>query len=324
MSESDGSFWGRSRLMTEFREDVVKQYRLLHGGDIVQAVGFYYGTIEVNFATEGNSRDAAFTVHVTPGNPVVDSAFNLAIGDISTTWFSTSVPRLPHVVNDADTNLQNPGTNLFADEVFIIEAVSARLRGLRIGYSPSQIASMVPAPNGSILAALQGNQLVRDQAGLMVPKELFNQFDDTYRMAKTLEEMATLHFKWADNGIGGSGMTADVLVDSFLAITKDQRGVKQTSGGNAQVLDLPQGYIWCLDKMWMPNRNSGGNGIFDAELHLAESVTYPFKPTTIFGSPEPVAPIGTALYWVVRLYGTSLTPARSREFRPLLGRRTQR
>lgn len=328
--ENDGATWGRTRRMQEFRRDVIDQYKLIHGGNVIQGIGFYYGTVEVQWLSIGVTSLAPtspfaphppfttnnFSVSVTPGNPVIDQTFSLGIGDISRTWFSTT--GTPHILNASDTNLQNPGMNLFADEVFIIEAVSARVRGLRIGFSATDIATMLPAPTGNTLAMLQGNQMLRDQFGLVVPAELFNQYSDEFRMVRTLEEVATLHFKWTDNMIGGSGKIVDVNIDSFLNVTKEQRDVKSTSGG-AMTLDLPSGYIWCLDKMWQPNEESGGNGIFDCELQLNESVSYPYMPISVFGSPAPVSPLGIALYWEIRLFGTSLLPGQKR-FRTLASR----
>jgi hypothetical protein len=343
LDENDGATWGRNRRMQEFRLDVIDQYKHIHGGDIVQGIGTYWGTVEVQWLAEPFSAttpahlgagapivgfgNANFAVNVVPGSPIIDTAFSLAIGDVSPTWFGTPPGGIgptgaPHLMNPSDTNLQNPGMNTYADEVFIIEAIGARVRGMRVGYSAAAIETMKPLPAGNTLSMLQGNQMVRDQYGLVIPAELFNQYDDTFRLAKTLEEIATLHFKWTDAELGGSTNTVDVMIDSFLNITKEAKGMKRTSGGNQSVLDLPNGYIWCLDKMWQANEAEGGNGIFDVELHLDESVSYPFQPTFVFGSPGPVAPAGIALYWEIRLYGTSLVPSKAtRERRPQSARR---
>jgi hypothetical protein len=301
----DGAKWGRTRRMHEFRGDIIQKYKRLHRGNIIEQLGFYYGTIQVTWNTEGNPRNGNFTIGVTPGSPVIDSAFNLGIGDTSLSWFSTT--GTPHILNPSDTNLQNPGQNLFADELFIIEAISARVRGLRIGYSAASIATMYPAPTGNTLATLQGNQMVWDQFGQYVPLELFNRFADSFRLPKTLEEAATLHFKWTDSEVGGSSKVYDKLIDSFLHVTDAEKDLKRTSGG-ASTLDLPCGYIWCLDKNFQAGSDTGGNGIFDAEIQIGESISYPFKPVVVYGSRGPVLPVGVAMYWELRLHGTSLLP----------------
>ena len=331
--EAPSVSYGRSRRAREFRGDVIARYRRLHGNDVLIGPGHYYGTIEVQFqiqgtASDGRSPGQAVAAVVVPsqGSPVVDAAFTLGIGDTSMTWFGG-----PHVLTAADTNLQNPSTNLFADEVFVIEALSARVRGVRVAYHPSDIALMLPYPAGPAVGSpvyrtLTGQQLVMDLAGQVLPMEMWNQYSDELRLAKTLAECASLHFTWREPGIGGGGRINDVLIDSFLNIPgSDARSLRRTSGG-AQVLDLPSGYIWCLDKNWQYDTVSGGNGLFDAELHLDEPATFTFVPIRVFGSntvvgtPTTVLPAGLALYWELRLFGWSLTPAR-REFRPREARR---
>ena len=339
--------YGRSRRATEFRHDVITRYRRLHGNDVLIGQGQYYGTLEVQFQIQGTTGPALRFVPmplslppppVSPGqavaavvvgsqaSPVIDSAFTLGIGDTSTTWFGG-----PHVLTSSDTNLQNPSTNLFADELFIIEALSARVRGARVAYQPSDIARMLPYPTGPAVGSpvyntLTGQQLVMDLAGQVLPAEMWNQYSDEFRLAKTLAECASLHFTWREPGIGGGGRVNDVLIDSFLNIPgTGERSLRRTSGG-AQTLDLESGYIWCLDKQWQYDAASGGNGLFDAELHLDESAAFSFVPIQVFGSttavgtPTTVLPTGYALYWELRLFGTSLTPAR-REYRARENRR---
>lgn len=331
--EETSASYGRSRRARELRGDVIAKYRRLHGNEVMVGPGHYYGTIEVKFQVHGTTgtlhspgQAIAAVALSTQTSPVVDSAFVLGIGDTSTTWFGG-----PHILTASDTNLQNPSTNLFADEVFVIEALSARVRGVRVAYQPSDIALMLPYPTGPgvrspIYNTLTGQQLVMDLAGQVLPAEMWNQHSDELRLAKTLAECASLHFTWREPGIGGGGRVNDVLIDSFLNIPgSGERQLRRTSGG-APVLDLPSGYIWCLDKQWQYDSASGGNGLFDAELHLDEPATFSFVPIRVFGSntvvgtPTTVLPTGLALYWELRLFGWSLTPAR-REYRPREARR---
>ena len=311
MMRDPGVKWGRTRLMSEFRSHIIRKYQRIHQGDIIEGPGFYYGTIEAQFNVEDynsatNTAQCAAVINVANlvgAAPIVDKCFDLGIGDTSASWLGG-----PHVLTEADTNLQNPGKNLWANEVFIIEAVSARTRGMRIQFSATDIASMSAAiglPNTT--AMVNGQQFVRDENGLVLPAELFNQYDDSFRLVKTLEEVATLHFTWKDNLTGGSKDTYDKYIESFLHVTESESDVKRTSGGG-NILDLPSGFLWCLDEQFQPNSEQGGNGLFDAEIHINESVNAPFQPIPVFGSPGPVAPTGIALYWEIRVFGTGLLP----------------
>lgn len=306
--------WRRGRLMQEFRYDIINRYKRIHGGAIRQGRGFYYGTMEVNFTVEGTVSDAAFVVDVPgPDNPVIDNCFNLAIDDVSMNWFGG-----PHQLNAGDTNLQNPGQNLYPDEVMIIEAVSGYLKGIRIMYP---VEDLKPAPKGNILKALTGQELIWDRAGRILPIETFNQFDDTCEIARALGEASTFYFSWSDKQLGGNKTLATKLIGRFSQIPGNARlGLRDASGAGAH-LDLERGYLWCLDKQFQASVDQGGNGLFDAELHTDESVLFPFQPIRLFGSERPVLPTGLALYWQFVVHGTSLLPAREVERYERLPRR---
>ena len=312
--------WRRGRLMQEFRYDIIERYRRAHGGAVRQGRGFYYGTLEVQFSVEGTQSDAAFVVNVPDSdNPVVDSCFNLAIDDVSTTWFGG-----PHVLNVGDTNLQNPGQNLYPDEVMIIEAVSGYLKGIRIMYPLTDNGDggeFSPAPTGSILRALTGQELIWDRAGRILPIETFNQFDDTCEIARALSEASTFYFTWSDKQLGGNRTINNKLVGRFSQVPGNARlGLAEAPGAGAH-LDLERGYLWCLDKQFQASVDAGGNGLFDAEIHTDESVLFPFQPISLFGSDGPVLPTGLALYWQFVVHGTSLLPARDVERYERLPRR---
>ena len=298
--------WHRGRAMREFRNDIISRYRRIHGGAIREGRGYYYGTMEVQFDVEGTVSDAAFVVNVPNANsPVVDSCFNLAIDDISTSWFGG-----PHTLNPGDTNLQNPGQNLYPDEVMIVESVSSYLKGIRISYPTGGFA---PAPTGNILKALSGQELVWDRAGRILPVETFNQFDDTCEIARALTEASTFYFTWSDKQLGGNKTINDKLIGRFSQIPGTSRlGVRETSGAGS-TLDLERGYLWCLDRQFQASVEQGGNGLFDAEIHTDESVLFPFQPIRLFGSHDPVLPTGLALYWQFVVHGTSLLPAQEVE-----------
>jgi hypothetical protein len=306
--------WRRGRLMREFRYDIINRYRRMHGGAVREGRGYYYGTMEVVFDVEGTLSDAAFVVDVpSADNPVIDQCFNLAIDDVSTSWFGG-----PHTLNAGDTNLQNPGQNLYPDEVMIIEAVSSYLKGIRIMYPTEELK---PQPTGNIHKALSGQELVWDRAGRILPIETFNQFDDTCEIARALAEVSTFYFTWSDKQLGGNRTLNNKLIGRFSQVPGTSRLGLRDAPGAGPHLDLERGYLWCLDKQFQASVDMGGNGLFDAEIHTDESVLFPFQPIRLFGSQRPVMPTGLALYWQFVVHGTSLLPGREVERYERLPRR---
>jgi hypothetical protein len=315
-------FWGRSRRLREYRSYVIGEFIRRHKGreHVIVEPGFYHGTVEVKMPFQGTANDGAFVIEVTnPDSPLICPTFNYAIGDNVATWFPAPDQQVEHTVSDADTNLQNPGMNLYADSIFIIEAISARLRGLRISYAGDLKSGNIPAQSGVVQSALEGRCMLWDENSEIVPGELFNTFQDSFRLAKAIGEVSSLHFSWADKAVGGSRNTTDAYIDTYLHVPGvDSQNLKRTSGGGP-TLDLPTGYLWCLDKQYQASSDNGGNGIFQAELHVSEPVIYPFTPINVYGSALPAQPDGIALYWSLRLHGTALIPAK-REFRSRLER----
>ena len=104
---------------------------------------------------------------------MINQCFNYGIDDNVPGWFGGA-----HTANAGDTNLQEPGQGLYQDELFIIEACGAYLKGLRIAY-PTPATTFSPAPTADILKALSGQELIWDRAGRIFPVETFNQFDDS-------------------------------------------------------------------------------------------------------------------------------------------------
>ncbi len=314
-------FWHRTPEQQDFRMDVIRKFERLHGGNILKGRGYYYGTFGIPFDCTGTGTDGLFSLSVqSPDTPIVDTAFTEAIDQVDLAWFGG-----PHTLSVSDTNLQNPGQNLFPDEVFIIEAVQAYLRGVRINYSNS--VSTIADPNlpipvpasAQIAGMLDGTELLWDRAGRVLPIELFNQYNDTCELAQALAEVSTIWFNWVDRGIGGSKGTNQKLVGRFGRVPGvSRRQVRDTTGGGL-TLDLPRGFIWTLDQQFQASNDTGGNGLFQAELHVDEPVAFPFAPVAPFGAAAPVLPNlapynggqgGIALYWQICLWGTSLLPGK--------------
>jgi hypothetical protein len=304
-------FWNRSRELRGYRHDILRRYSRLHGGAITEGIGYYYGTVQVVFNASGTVSDAVFSLDVPNAeSPIVDQAFNYAIDDEDPEWYPA-----PKKLTPTQTNLQNPGTNLYPDELFFIEAMQARFQGVQISYA-SNVTEFNPAPavGSAIYNVLTGQTLVWDRAARILPAELFNQYNDTCELAQAVAEATTVWFTWADRQLGANRVTTDKLVGRFSAIPGSARsGLREVSGAGL-TLDLPRGYIWCLDKQFQASVDEGGNGLFDLEIHVDDSVVFPFQPISLFGSSGPVVPDSIALSWQFVLWGTSLVPAKTDQY----------
>ena len=312
--------WRRSRLMQEFRYDIIERFTR-RWGSVDSARGFYYGTFQVTLGVEGSVSSAAFVLSVpSPSgstlNPVVVSTFDYAIGQTNTTWFGG-----PHVMDSSDTNLQYPGSNLWPNELFIMEAVSTRLKAIRLAYFPvgSALPTWVSAAGPVSQTMLTGSTPVWDRDARVVPGEMFNDYSDVCEAAQAVAESGVFYFVWSDHGVGGNDDLATKLVERMNAVPgAARRGVQETSGG-ALTLDLARGWLWCMDQQFDASTDEGGNGILQAQLKLQQSVCFPFQPIPIYASAGPVMPVGMALEWQFMVHGTSLLP--SKEFRLKVPRR---
>ncbi len=309
--------WHRSAQMEKWRWDIIERYRRLHGGAIDAAIGFYYGNLQVPLGIEGPPMNPVFVLNVPPpsgtnANPLIDSCFDLAIGDVETGWFGG-----PHVLDLSDTNLQYPGAFLYPDQLFIIEAVSARLKAIRIQYVPvtsPQTApgfpSVTPPSMPITTGILAGTNPVWDRNSLILPPEFFNQYNDVAELAQAVAMVTTICFAWDDKGVGGAENLAVKPIERMSAVPGVARQTVVETSGAGLHLDLPRGYIWCVDRQFQATEDSGGNGLFSAQLRQSASFGFPFTPVTLFGSQGPAMPLGCALEWQLTLHGTSLLPAK--------------
>jgi hypothetical protein len=293
--------------MEAFRYDIIERYKRRHGGHVHVGEGYYRGTIQVPFLVEGSATNGVFTLPtINPNSPSQYTCFDMAEGDTEQ-WVGGA-----HVLTPADTNLANAGTNLFQDELFIIEGFSLGWKGIRVVYG-SGVTSQF---SGVTQQALEGLSWIYDASGNMLPSELFQPFSDECRLAKVLGETATLHFLWQDNAIGGSKTSNDIMVYGLADIPslgRRVRDVRHTSGGAREgVLDLPVGYIWCVDRQFQASTSMGGNGLFSAAIEIADSAAFPFIPVGP-GGLAPALPQSIAVYYELTLHGTSLLPARGEE-----------
>lgn len=321
--------WRRSQTMRDYRYDVIERYSATHGGMVDSARGFYYGTLQVTFIVDGSlEQGGVFILSPAPQaptppntlNPVVDSCFNLAISQVEPNWFGGA-----HTLDLSDTNLQNPGQNIYPDECFIVEAVSTDLKAVRISY-PNQVGAgagiNTQGLNANTVATINGANPVWDRAGLFLPAQLFNQFDDTCEVAQAVAEVGVISFGWQNLGFGANNTVSTKPVERMKAVPGvARRGMQETSGG-ALSLDLPRGYLWMLDQQFQANEDEGGNGLFSAQLGLFTNVSFPFTPISVLGTSAPIMPSGLALEWQITLWGTSLLPAKANRYAVAPRRRT--
>lgn len=290
--------------MEAFRYDIIERYKRRHGGALHVGRGYYRGTIQVPFLVEGTPSAGVFTLPmVNPNSPTQYTCFDMAEGDTEQ-WVGG-----PHMLTPADTNLANAGTNLFQDELFIIEGFSLGWKGIRVVY-PSAVTSQF---SGVTQLALEGLSWIYDASGNMLPSELFQPYSDECRLAKVLGETATLHFLWQDNAVGGNKTSNDIMVyglSDIPSLGRRVRDVRHTSGGaRDHVLDLPVGYIWCVDRQFQASTSMGGNGLFSAAIEISDSAAFPFIPVGP-GGIMPALPVSIAVYYELTIHGTSLLPAR--------------
>jgi len=309
--------WRRSARMDAFRWDIIDRYKKHHGGRIDAGVGFYYGTLQVPMAVEGTAANPAFVLNVPPPNggnlnPLIDTCFDYAIGDIEPNWFGGQ-----HTLDSSDTNLQAPGAFLYPDQLMMVEAVSARLKAIRIQYyPPGTVTPPFPRVNPASMPithqTLMGSAPTWDRGALILPPEFFNQYNDTCELAQAIAMVTTIYFAWGDHGLGGDDNLATKLVERMSAVPGAARnGVQETSGAGLH-LDLPRAFVWCLDKQFQASEDAGGNGLFSAQLRQMSSFSFPFTPIPLYGSSGPALPTGCALEWQLTVHGTSLLPAKDR------------
>ncbi len=312
--------WRRSTHMNEFRWDLIERFYRHNGGHVTSGVGYYYSTFQVRLSVEGTPACPAFVLQVSPPsgaipNPVIDSAFDYAIGETEPDWLGGE-----HVLNSSDTNLQTPGMYLYPNQLFIIEAVRAKLKAFRIQYYPVGTQNppfplVDPVTMPTVYKTLMGSVPTWDREGLFLPPGFFNRFNDHCELAQAIAMVTTLYFAWNNPDLGGDKALTFKLVERLDAVPGVHRHGVQEASGAGNHLDLQRGFVWCLDKTFQGSENSGGNGLFSAQLHQTESFSFPFAPIPIGGSPLPVLPLGAAIEIQLTLYGTSLIPSRDRDER---------
>jgi hypothetical protein len=306
----------RSERMSAYRYDVIRRYLELHNGNVSVGEGYYYCTAQLPFTVEcSNAGQASFVMPAVAANSSNNyTGFDFAVGD-TVNWIGGN-----HTLTLADTNLTNPGANIYPDELLIVEWVKFGFKGVRIVY-PNGVYSTFPT---NTAAALAGNLWMFDGEGQFLPQEIFDKYNyDECRLARLVGEASTLHFQWQDVGLGGTKNTNDIPVLSLQDVPDLGRrptNVRFTSGAAGEgVLQLPRGYIWCLNRAYQANNDEGGNGLFNIALEVTDGAVLPFVPLLPSvsgpGQTPTLAQVPTmaAVYWQITVGGTSILPGKRRD-----------
>jgi len=282
------------------RNHVLRDFQSRHpGSHLVEDSGVYYSTFEAVFNCEGSANGAiariargtsfdAFTTYVAPTSTVLNG----------------SRMGIPYSETPADTNLTQPSMTTYVDQVFHIQRIGLRFKGLRVKYSPADIATMTGA-GGNLTSVVDGHTLTFDDDGIVLPTELWNSETNTCEIARAIGAAGVVYFNWTDTGIGNTGASRTVEIDAFDSIPGlGSRDLRVTSGGSG-TKDLPGGgYLWTQDNAYQLTESNGGNGLFKATLKVETDTSFCFQPIPVFGSSLPLVPQQIGVEWQVRLYGT--------------------
>lgn len=264
-----------------------------HGGaDLTQQQGEYWSTVEVIFDVDGDTGLACASV-----DKATDfEAFTEHTGQANGVRMGQ-----PYKVTTADTNLSHPSQLTYVDEVFMITGISARFGGLRIAYDAADYQNL--GLSGHLQSMAAGRAEVWDKQGLILPKDLFDDFTGECLLLKILRTGSLVSFKWTDMGAGGNAQSKTVIVDTFdnIPIT-GMRSLESTSGG-ARSHTTKGGYLWTLNNDFPLSHDSGGNGLFSAALQVQNEIALPFTPIKIKGSAERIVPKKIGVYIELRLHG---------------------
>jgi len=279
-----------------FRNDAFTKFRKAYNGKTVTTKGYYYSTGEIVFHGVGDKEAAGLIVH-----PTTINFFHEAIDDDSYRLRDKDGKNgIAHTVNPGETNLQNPGKNLFPRELFIITHVGLEFCGMRVMYDAAEVDSL--KLDDDLASLLKGNGTVWDDGKVFLPGELTNDFDGRCRLVDSLYPSGVLFFAWDRKPGGGSKDMHELLISTMQKIPITRMGLTETSGG-ANLLEMNEGYVWTLD----PQTAAGQSGIFQARIRIHERVTFPINPIEIKGMKLVPKRISALLRMTV--YGDAIRPA---------------
>ena len=274
------------------RNDLYTKAKGLFGGkDVLVDDAFYFSTgqLVLDWVVE-NSR-----AYLVAKEGTTMTFFHVAVDDADDRLGTT------HKVTSADTNLRQPGKNVYRNQYFLIEGIEAEFMGVRIAY-PSAALTSASITNSALVDAFTGKSYVFDDAGRILPQQLFRDQDGRCELERAVHSAGVLRFNRSIQDAGDNSDTKSVLIDLFghVPVHGKRASVKQTSGGGAiDMLALKEGFMWSLDPE-DPNL-----GEFRAVVELKESFVFPVVPVDI-GSGSIAHAEKVGIYYQLRVHGTSI------------------
>lgn len=276
------------------RKDAVEQYKknVSKNAPVIIERGYYYATGE--FVLKGAEDDKrAYLIALASESKM--TFFHEAIDEDSTRLGNT------HRVSAADTNLRNPGRNSYPDQLFLIEEIEAEYRGIRVKYSPSVLDAAVK--NSTVKDALSGHSMIWDDAGMILPKQLFRDNDGVCELERALHGSGVLRFVRTVHDAGDNSDARSILIDTFRHIPVHGRraSIADTSGGTQSLsrYGMKEAFAWSLDP------NNPDLGQFRAVVELLEDFVFPIDRVDL-GNGMDTVPEKVGVYWELRVHGTSI------------------
>jgi hypothetical protein len=287
------------------RDEVLRSFWHHNGKrELIRKPGYYYGVVEVPFSVEGTASGCvAYLDGTTSSNGVQFAALKEYVGQTSTRLGGS------YVVTSADTNLSQPSSTSYVNELFLMKSVEATFRGFRIKYNAADYTGLSLGPY--MTKVVSGNALTFDDDGIVIPKEVWNPLTDECELARSLATGAILQFAWNDEGAGNSSEQRSIEVCSFSDLPKLGRKSFAETSGAARTHEFEDGFWWCQDQTWETSRQNGGNGIFNAYVTVPGLVAFAFQPIHVAGSSTVLIPQGVALDWEICVYGEGFWPVNS-------------
>ena len=250
---------------------------------VMRQDGHYYSVAEIRCKCLGSEKVA--WLHIPKGEYAL---FNVAVGESFTLLGNSAT------VTTNWTNLQRPSKNTYSETEFLIQSITMQEAGLRVRYDGAEIDKI--AGLGEAKGVLTGQGWLWDDAGVFLPKEIFQDFSGENLLYRALRRSGVIYFHWDKSQSGASETSRKLLIDHLRNVPDTKvKTLSRTSGG-AAVLPVADGYIFTDN----PERNE--HGAFNAVIHVPEDIVFPIKPIELGGG-APIRPIEVGLYVQLSLNG---------------------
>lgn len=293
--------WRPSRSVIQQRQDMASKFSayLGSGKQAVVEDGYLFATGELLFDCAKTATDRGEIV-LKEG---AKATFFTESPDDTVTRIGVT-----HKVTLADTNVRSAGRLRYTDEVMLIEAVSLKVRGIRVRYASGDITAALGGT--TVKDVLGGKGYIFDDSQLYLPKELWRDNDGYNNLERVLLGGMILRFHRRDLASGGNEDAKIAFIDlarNVLTAT-GERTVARTAGG-ADTMEkyvTPRG----LDRegfYWNHDLSSPDASEFSATITSDYHHVIAATPVDI-GSGTPVMPEQISLELELLVAGTTIKP----------------